>query len=103
LLRKIKIKVDLELAIRTSNFVRMVGSIRLRCPSCHTIFAETKNIGYDVSRFDTLISLLHTQADLCMGLTFDIFIVAWIFAQLLMKVLSNGRSIWHRGLTLKTI
>src|SRR5258706_3329485 len=92
LLRKVKIKVDLELAIRTPNFVRMVGSIRLCRPGCCTILTETKNIGYDIPRFSTLISLLHAQANLCMRLAFDIFIVAWIFAQSLMK----GYQGWQR-------
>jgi hypothetical protein len=97
LLRKVKIKVNPELAIRTPNFVRMVGSIRLCRLGCCTIFTETKNIGYHISRFCTLISLLHAQADLCMRLAFDVFIVAWILAQSLMKMLSKGGDTWQVG------
>ena len=98
-----KMKVDSEMAIRTPGFVRMIGSIRLCRSGCCTIFAETKNTGYDIFRFYTLVSLFHAQANLCMGLPFDISIVAWIFTQSLMKGYLRVANAWHGGLTLKMI
>ena len=96
-------KVDPELAVRPPNFVRMVASIRSCRSGCCTIFAETRIIGHDISGFYTLVSLLHAQADMCMGLDFDVFIFAWIFAQSADERSSKGGNAWHGGPTLKMI